>query len=136
MTCTCIRKISSHATVVLAIALTSTLALAGSMKGSMNGSMNGSMPGSNSVAFEAKLEDGKKVWSPSEIKIESGNPVELKAHNSLPEPHGFTIAGYIEPQTIGAGETKTFTITPKKSEDLKVACHLHPAHVPATLKVK
>lgn len=132
MTSNCIRKISSRATILFAIAFTSTLAQAGSIKGSMEGSA----PGSKSVAFEAKLEDGKKVWSPSEIKIESGNPVELKVHNSLPEPHGFTIAGYIEPQTIGAGETKTFTITPKKSEDLKVACHLHPAHVPATLKVK
>lgn len=128
MTSNCIRKISSRATILFAIAFTSTLAQAGSIKGST--------PGSKSVAFEAKLEDGKKVWSPSEIKIESGKPVELKVHNSLPEPHGFTIAGYIEPHTIGAGETKTFTITPKKSEDLKVACHLHPAHVPATLKVK
>ncbi len=88
------------------------------------------------VSFEAKLEGGKKIWAPAEIKIESGKTVELKVHNALPEPHGFTIAGYIEPQTIGAGETRTFTVTPKKSEDLKVSCHLHPAHVPATLKVK
>jgi len=87
------------------------------------------------ISFEAKLENGKKIWAPAEIKIESGKLVELKVHNSLPEPHGFTIAGYIEPQTIGAGETRTFAITPRKSEDLKVACHLHPAHVPATLKV-
>ena len=88
------------------------------------------------VAFEARMESGKKIWAPAETKVEAGKQLEITAHNSLPEPHGFTIAGYIEPQTIGAGETKTFTLTPKKSGDLKVSCQLHPAHVPATLKVK
>ena len=88
------------------------------------------------LALEVRLEGGKKIWSPAETKVESGKPLEITAHNSLGEPHGFTIPGYIEPQTIGAGETKTFTITPKKSGDLKISCHLHPAHVPATLKIK
>ena len=88
------------------------------------------------LALEVRLEGGKKIWSPAETKVESGKPLEITAHNSLGEPHGFTIPGYIEPQTIGAGETKTFTITPKKSGDLKILCHLHPAHVPATLKIK
>lgn len=87
------------------------------------------------IEFEARLEGGKKIWAPAELKIEPGKTVELKVHNALPEPHGFTIAGHVEPQTIGAGETKTFRISPEKSEDLKVSCHLHPAHVPATLKV-
>ena len=88
------------------------------------------------LALDVKLEGGKKIWWPAETKVEAGKPLEITAHNSLGEPHGLTIPGYLEPQTIGAGETKKFTITPKNDGDLKVSCHLHPAHVPATLKIK
>lgn len=88
------------------------------------------------LALDVKLEGGKKIWWPAETKVEAGKPLEITAHNSLGEPHGLTIPGYLEPQTIGAGETKKFMITPKKGGEIKVSCHLHPAHVPATLKIK
>ncbi|NBQ53286.1 MAG: hypothetical protein EBU49_06880 [Proteobacteria bacterium] len=100
------------------------------------GHANNKTTDKTSLALDVKLEGGKKIWSPAEAKVEAGKPLEITAHNSLGEPHGLTIPGYIEPQTIGAGETKKFLITPKKSGDLKVSCHLHPAHVPATLKIQ
>ncbi len=88
------------------------------------------------VDFTAKLEGGKKIWSPAEVKVEPGKEITLKVSNALPEPHGFEIAGHVKPQTIGAGETKTFKITPAADGNLKVSCHLHPAHVPAVIKVE
>jgi hypothetical protein len=60
----------------------------------------------------------------------------VEVHNSLTAPHGFKIEGYVKDQTIGAGETKSFTFTPKESGSLKVTCHLHPAHVGAEIKVQ
>lgn len=94
-----------------------------------------STPQTAEISFEAKMVAGKKIWSPAETKVTAGMPVTLKVHNTLPEPHGFEIKGYIKPQTIGANETKTFSITPKKSGELIVSCHLHPAHVPAKMHV-
>lgn len=88
------------------------------------------------IDFTAKMDGGKKIWAPAEVKIEAGKEVTLKVSNTLPEPHGFEIAGHITPQVIGAGETKTYKIKPKADESLKVSCHLHPAHVPATIKVE
>ncbi|MEY4631186.1 MAG: Cupredoxin-like domain [Pseudomonadota bacterium] len=88
------------------------------------------------VDFTAKLEGGKKIWAPAEVKVEPGKEVTLKVTNTLTEPHGFEIAGHVQPQVIGAGETKTYKITPKTDGSLKVSCHLHPAHVPATIKVE
>lgn len=90
----------------------------------------------NTIDFTAKMQDGKKIWAPAEVKVEPGKEITLKVSNTLPEPHGFEIAGHVKPQTIGAGETKTFKITPSTDGSLKVSCHLHPAHVPATIKVE
>lgn len=92
-------------------------------------------PKTAQVSFEAKLENGKKIWAPAETKVVAGQTLTIKVHNSLKEPHGFEIKGYLKPQTIGANETKTFTITPKETGEMTVSCHLHPAHVPAKMHV-
>ena len=126
------RNIRKNAVAILLAAALPIIAQAGYAN---NKTTNRTSANAN-LALEVKLEGGKKIWSPAETKVEAGKPLEITAHNSLGEPHGFTIPGYIAPQIIGAGVTKTFTITPKKSEDLKISCHLHPAHVPATLKIK
>jgi plastocyanin len=88
------------------------------------------------IKFEAKEVNGAKVWLPKEWTAKAGKPLTVEAHNSLTAPHGFKIEGYVQDQTIGAGETKSFTFTPKKSGTLKVTCHLHPAHVGAEIKVQ
>lgn len=114
-----IKKSAVKATTVIISLAFSTLSLAAS-----------------TIDFTAKLEGGKKIWAPAEVKVEPGKEITLKVSNTLPEPHGFEIAGHVKPQTIGAGETKTFKITPAADGSLKVSCHLHPAHVPATIKVE
>jgi len=88
------------------------------------------------IKFEAKEVNGAKVWLPKEWTAKAGKPLTVEAHNSLTAPHGFKIEGYVKDQTIGAGETKSFTFTPKESGTLKVTCHLHPAHVGAEIKVQ
>ena len=88
------------------------------------------------IKFEAKEVNGAKVWLPKESTAKAGQPLTVEVHNSLTAPHGFKIEGYVQDQTIGAGETKSFTFTPKVSGTLKVTCHLHPAHVGAEIKVQ
>lgn len=88
------------------------------------------------LKFEAKEENGKKIWLPLTSTAKVGEPVTLEIHNSLTAPHGFKIDGYVEPQVIGANETKTVTFTPAKKGALKVECHLHPPHVGATINVQ
>ena len=83
------------------------------------------------IKFEAKEVNGAK-----ESTAKAGQPLTVEVHNSLTAPHGFKIEGYVQDQTIGAGETKSFTFTPKVSGTLKVTCHLHPAHVGAEIKVQ
>ena len=130
------RNIRKNAVAILLAAALPIIAQAGYAGNKTTDKTNDKTSAKANLALEVKLEGGKKIWSPAETQVEAGKPLEITAHNSLGEPHGFTIPGYIEPQTIGAGETKTFTIIPKKSGDLKISCHLHPAHVPATLKIK
>ena len=88
------------------------------------------------LKFEGKEENGKKLWLPATSTVKVNEPVTVEIHNSMTAPHGFKIAGYVDPQVIGAGETKTVTFTPTKKGDLKVECQLHPAHVGATIKVQ
>jgi hypothetical protein len=88
------------------------------------------------IKFDAKEVKGAKVWLPKESTAKLGEPVTLEVHNSLEAPHGFKIEGYVPETAIGAGETKTFTFTPKEKGVLKVTCHLHPAHVGAEIKVQ
>ena len=130
------RNIRKNAVAILLAAALPIIAQAGYAGNKTTDKTNDKTSAKANLALEVKLEGGKKIWSPAETQVEAGKPLEITAHNSLGEPHGFTIPGYIAPQIIGAGVTKTFTITPKKSEDLKISCHLHPAHVPATLKIK
>jgi plastocyanin len=88
------------------------------------------------IKFDAKEVKGAKVWLPAESTAKVGEPVTLEVHNSLEAPHGFKIEGYVPETAVGAGETKTFTFTPKEKGVLKVTCHLHPAHVGAEIKVQ
>ncbi len=88
------------------------------------------------IKFDAKEVKGAKVWLPKDSTAKVGEPVTLEVHNSLEAPHGFKIEGYVPETAIGAGETKTFTFTPKEKGVLKVTCHLHPAHVGAEIKVQ
>lgn len=88
------------------------------------------------IKFDDKEVKGAKVWLPKESTAKVGEPVTLEVHNSLEAPHGFKIEGYVPETAVGAGETKTFTITPKEKGVLKVTCHLHPAHVGAEIKVQ
>jgi FtsP/CotA-like multicopper oxidase with cupredoxin domain len=88
------------------------------------------------IKFDAKEVNGAKVWLPKESTAKAGEAVTLEIHNSLEAPHGFKIEGYVPETTIGAGETKSFTFTPKAKGVLKVMCHLHPAHVGAEIKVQ
>jgi plastocyanin len=88
------------------------------------------------IKFDAKEVNGAKVWLPKDSTAKVGEPVTLEVHNSLTAPHGFKIDGYVPATDIGAGETKSFTFTPKAKGVLKVMCHLHPAHVGAEIKVQ
>lgn len=88
------------------------------------------------IKFDAKELNGAKVWLPKDSTAKVGEPVTLEVHNSLEAPHGFKIEGYVPETAIGAGETKSFTFTPKQAGVLKVTCHLHPAHVGAEIKVQ
>lgn len=88
------------------------------------------------IKFDAKEVNGAKVWLPKDSTAKAGEPVTLEVHNSLTAPHGFKIDGYVPETTVGAGETKSFTFTPKSKGVLKVTCHLHPAHVGAEITVK
>jgi plastocyanin len=88
------------------------------------------------IKFDAKEVNGAKVWLPKDSTAKVGEPITLEVHNSLAAPHGFKIDGYIPATDIGAGETKSFTFTPKAKGVLKVMCHLHPAHVGAEIKVQ
>lgn len=88
------------------------------------------------IKFDAKEVKGAKVWLPAESTAKVGEPVTLEVHNSLEAPHGFKIEGYVPETAVGAGETKTFTFTPKEKGVLKVTCHLHPAHVGAEIKAQ
>ena len=88
------------------------------------------------IKFDAKEINGAKVWLPKDSTAKAGEAVTLEIHNSLEAPHGFKIDGYVPETTIGAGETKSFTFTPKAKGVLKVVCHLHPAHVGAEIKVQ
>lgn len=88
------------------------------------------------IKFDAKELNGAKVWLPKNSTAKVGEPVTLEVHNSLPAPHGFKIEGYVPETAIGAGETKSFTFTPKNKGVLKVTCHLHPAHVGAEINVQ
>lgn len=88
------------------------------------------------IKFDAKEVNGAKVWLPKDSTAKAGEPVTLEVHNSLTAPHGFKIDGYVPETTVGAGETKSFTFTPKSKGVLKVTCHLHPAHVGAEIKVQ
>jgi len=88
------------------------------------------------IKFDAKEVNGAKVWLPKDSTAKVGEPVTLEVHNSLAAPHGFKIDGYVPATDIGAGETKSFTFTPKAKGVLKVMCHLHPAHVGAEIKVQ
>lgn len=87
----------------------------------------------NQITFEAIMKDGKKIWSPAEVSVEIGKPTTITVINKLPEPHGFQIENEIGPETIGAGETKTYHLKALKRGNVKVSCHLHPGHVPATI---
>ena len=88
------------------------------------------------IKFDAKEVNGAKVWLPKDSTAKVGEPITLEVHNSLAAPHGFKIDGYVPATDIGAGETKSFTFTPKAKGVLKVMCHLHPAHVGAEIKVQ
>jgi plastocyanin len=88
------------------------------------------------IKFDAKEINGAKVWLPKDSTTKAGEAVTLEVHNSLAAPHGFKIDGYVPATDIGAGETKSFTFTPKAKGVLKVMCHLHPAHVGAEIKVQ
>lgn len=88
------------------------------------------------IKLDVKEVDGKKIWSPAAATTKVNEPVTVEAHNSLAAPHGLKIEGFVPETVIGAGETKSFTFTPKKKGDLKVHCHLHPAHVDSVIKVQ
>jgi FtsP/CotA-like multicopper oxidase with cupredoxin domain len=88
------------------------------------------------LKYDAKEVNGAKVWLPKQATANEGETLTLEVHNSLDAPHGFKIDGYVPQTAIGAGETKTFTITPKQKGTLKVTCHLHPAHVGAEIRVQ
>ncbi len=91
---------------------------------------------SHTIKLDVKEVDGKKIWSPAAATTKVNQPVTVEAHNSLAAPHGIKIEGFVPETVIGAGETKTFTFTPTKKGDLKVHCHLHPAHVDSVIKVQ
>lgn len=93
-------------------------------------------PKAHVLKFDAREEGGKKVWIPATAAVKVNEPVTLEIHNSLTAPHGFKIEGYVQPQVIGANETKIVTFTPTKAGDLNVECQLHPVHVGATIKVQ
>lgn len=88
------------------------------------------------IKFDAKELNGAKVWLPKSSTAKVGEPVTLEVHNSLEAPHGFKIEGYVPETAIGAGETKSFTFTPKSKGVLNVKCHLHPAHIGAEINVQ
>jgi hypothetical protein len=90
----------------------------------------------NVIKLDVKEVDGKKIWSPAAATTKVNEPVTVEAHNSLSAPHGLKIEGFVPETVIGAGETKSFTFTPTKKGDLKVHCHLHPAHVDSVIKVQ
>ena len=88
------------------------------------------------VTFTNKMVDGKKTWTPAEVKVKSGHHVAITLKNELPEPHGFQIAGLVEPVVVGPKESKTVLAVPTKPGTYKVTCQLHPAHVGATFIVE
>ena len=121
------------------IQLTTALALSLGLGSATSFAADAKAPAAKSAAvmkFEGKEENGKKLWLPATSTVKVNEPVTVEIHNSMTAPHGFKIAGYVDPQVIGAGETKTVTFTPTKKGDLKVECQLHPAHVGATIKVQ
>jgi len=122
----------------LLFAVTSVVLVAGISTHALAKQANKTVAAPKAVAtikFDAKEINGVKQWLPKESTAKAGEPVTIEVHNSLTAPHGFKIEGYVPELTIGAGETKSFTITPKEKGTLKVTCHLHPAHVGAEIKV-
>lgn len=88
------------------------------------------------VTITAKMENGKKVWTPAKVDIKEGEKVTLKLVNELPEEHGFSATGLVPATVVPAKGSKEVTFTaPNKVETIKFICHLHPAHVPGEFDV-
>lgn len=88
------------------------------------------------LVFENKMVDGKKTWLPAISSVDIAEKVTIKLVNTLPEPHGFEIAGITRVEVKG-NETKEVVLAGlKKGQTYDIKCHLHPAHVGAKLAVK
>jgi hypothetical protein len=88
------------------------------------------------IVMEVKLVDGKKSWVPAVVKAAPGR-ILFKLVNHLPEPHGFNIPGVLpQPVVVQASASMDVPVEITKSGDLPIVCHMHPAHVGATLKVQ
>ena len=88
------------------------------------------------LEFRAELVDGKKHWLPAEMTSAAGKH-KLVLKNTLPEPHGFAIEGVLkEAVVVPANQSITVEVDFPKNGNYAVTCHLHPAHVGASIQVK
>jgi plastocyanin len=88
------------------------------------------------VTFDNQLIDGKKVWTPAEVRVKAGERLKVKIVNTLAEPHGFEIPGIQGAMIIGVNETKNIEFTATQKGSYEVKCHMHPAHVGAKLIIE
>ena len=87
------------------------------------------------LTFTTVEIQGKKVWLPVSTQIVPGKYL-LQLKNTLSAPHGFEIKGLTAKAiVVPANGSKSVEVDAKKG-DYKITCHMHPAHVGATLVVK
>jgi hypothetical protein len=90
----------------------------------------------SSLEFRVELVDGKKHWLPADMTSTAGKH-KLVLKNTLAEPHGFAIDGVLkEAIVVPANQSVTVDVEFPKSGNYAVTCHMHPAHVGASIQVK
>lgn len=91
------------------------------------------------IVLTAKLVDGKKTWTPSEVVAHPGE-VTFHLVNELPEPHGFQVRGVSDGIVVPPQNSATPTVQRVKLErtpsTYDLICQMHPAHVGSKVRVE
>jgi|GEM_PF-4839212 len=88
---------------------------------------------SETVYLTTLMENGKKVWKPSDLEAYAGKVV-FEVENTLDEPHGFVVKGATDPVVVGPKKTAKVTANLKLGT-YRLECHLHPAHVHSSIEI-
>lgn len=94
------------------------------------------------ITIETKKIGDKVHWDPSKIEVVQGEKVTLEAKHELEggfDFHGLFIPELKITEKVDRNKTLKKDVTipaDMKPGEYKVGCHIHPAHVPATLVVK